>query len=58
MKLVGELNEKVAKAENKEEAKEIIKQAGMELTDDEMKQVSGGSFSSDPSDDRSIIALK
>ena len=42
MKLVGKLKESVAKAENKEQAKEAIKQAGMELTDEEMDQVSGG----------------
>ena len=43
MKLVGELKDKVEKAENQEEAEEIIKEAGMELTDDELDQVSGGS---------------
>ena len=42
MKLVGELKDKVEKAENLEEAKEIIKEAGMELTDEEMDQVAGG----------------
>ncbi len=42
MKLVGELKEKVQKAESKIEAKEIIKQAGVELTDEELEQVSGG----------------
>ena len=42
MKLVGELKEKVEKAENQEEAKKIIKDAGMELTDEEMDQVAGG----------------
>ena len=42
MKLVGELKDKVEKAENQEEAKEIIKEAGMELTDDELDQVAGG----------------
>ena len=42
MKLVGKLKENVAKAENKEQAKEAIKQAGMELTDEEMDTVSGG----------------
>ena len=42
MKLVGELKDKVEKAENQEEAKEIIKEAGMELTDEEMDQVAGG----------------
>ncbi|MBQ6090901.1 MAG: hypothetical protein IJL07_06545 [Lachnospiraceae bacterium] len=42
MKLVGELKDKVEKAENQEEAKEIIKEAGVELTDDELDQVAGG----------------
>ncbi len=42
MKLVGELNEKVSKAKSNEEAKELIKNAGMELTDEELEQVSGG----------------
>ena len=42
MKLTGELKEQVEKAENQEEAKEIIKEAGMELTDEEMDQVAGG----------------
>ena len=42
MKLVGELKDKVKKAENQKEAQEIIKEAGMELTDEEMDQVAGG----------------
>ena len=42
MKLVGELKEKVEKTENQEEVKEMIKDAGMELTDDELDQVAGG----------------
>ena len=42
MKLTGELKEKVSKAETKEQAKEIIASAGMELTDEELDQVSGG----------------
>ena len=42
MKLTGKLKEKVSEAENKEQAKEAIKQAGMELTDDELEMVSGG----------------
>ena len=44
MKLVGELKDKVEKTENQEEAKEIIKEAGMELTDEEMDQVAGGVY--------------
>ena len=42
MKLVGDLKEKVEKAENREDAKELIKDAGMELTDEEMDEVAGG----------------
>ena len=42
MKLVGELKDKVEKAETKVEAKKIIEEAGMELTDEEMDQVAGG----------------
>ena len=42
MKLVGELKDKVEKAENQEEAKKVIEEAGMELTDEEMDQVAGG----------------
>ena len=42
MKLVGELKEKVEKTENQEEAKKVIEEAGMELTDDELNQVAGG----------------
>ena len=42
MKLVGKLKDKVEKAETKEQAKELIANAGMELTDEEMDKVSGG----------------
>ena len=42
MKLTGKLKETVSKAETKEQAKELIANAGMELTDDEMDKVSGG----------------
>lgn len=42
MKLTGELKEKVEKAETKEEAKKIIKEAGINLTDEELDQVAGG----------------
>ena len=46
MKLVGKLKDKVEKAETKEQAKELIANAGMELTDEEMDKVSGGNFHS------------
>ena len=42
MKLTGDLKGKVEKAENREDAKELIKNAGMELTDEELDQVAGG----------------
>ena len=42
MKLTGKLKENVEKAETKEQAKELIANAGMELTDEEMDKVSGG----------------
>ena len=53
MKLVGELKNKVEKAENQEEAKKIIKEAGMELTDEELDQVAGGVIWRLSYDDRS-----
>ena len=43
MKLIGKLKENVEKAENKEQAKELIAEAGMELTDEEMDHGVGGS---------------
>ncbi len=48
MKLTGDLKEKVEKTENKEEAKELIKEAGMELTDEELDQVAGGGAYGEP----------
>ena len=46
MKLTEELKNKVEQAENKEEAKAIIKdaciEAGIEITDDEVEQIAGG----------------
>ena len=44
MKLVGELKDKVEKAETSEEAKKIIKDAGMELTEEELNDATGGTF--------------
>ena len=43
MQLTGELKENVEKAESKEEAKKILEEAGVELTDAEIDQVAGGS---------------
>ncbi len=46
MELIGKLKEDVEKAENKEEAKKMIKEAGveagMELSEEELDQVAGG----------------
>ena len=42
MKLIGKLKENVEKAENKEQAKEFIAEAGMLLDDDELDKVAGG----------------
>jgi len=42
MELTGELKEKVEQAESKEEVKEIIKDAGMLLSDEELENVAGG----------------
>ena len=42
MQLTGELKEKVEKAENKEEAKKILEEAGLELSDTELDQIAGG----------------
>ncbi len=36
MKLIGNLKKQVEETKNKEEAKEVIEKAGMELTDDEL----------------------
>lgn len=44
MKLVGKLKDNVAKAETKEEAKQLIENAGMLLDEEELEQVSGGSM--------------
>ena len=42
MKLTGKLEEQVEQAKTKEEAKNLIVQAGKKLTDEEMDQVAGG----------------
>lgn len=41
MKLIGNLKNQVEKANSKEEAKEIIEKAGMQLTEDELNMVVG-----------------
>ena len=42
MKLTGNLKKQVEQATSKEEARSLIEQAGMELTDDELEMVAGG----------------
>ena len=42
MELTGKLKEQVEKAETKEEKKSLIEDAGMELNDEELDQISGG----------------
>ena len=42
MKLIGELKKQVEETKNKEEAKEVIEKAGMQLTDEELDNVTGG----------------
>ena len=42
MKLIGDLAESVRAAESKERVKELIRRAGMELTDEELEYVAGG----------------
>ena len=44
MKLIGKLKEQVKQTTSREEAKEAIARAGMELTDDELDKVAGGGF--------------
>ena len=42
MKLTGDLKDKVDQTANLEEARDVIAQAGMLLTDDEVGEVAGG----------------
>ncbi len=42
MELTGKLKDKMAKAKDKDEAKKIMENAGMKLTDDELDTVAGG----------------
>lgn len=48
MKLIGDLKKNVEKAADLKEAKEIIREAGVELTDEELEQVAGGITSPTP----------
>ena len=42
MELTKELKEKLENAKSAEEAKNILKEAGLELTEEELDQVAGG----------------
>ena len=42
MKLIGKLKKQVEQTGSRDEAREVIKKAGMLLDDDELDQVSGG----------------
>ncbi len=42
MKIVGELKNKVEKTQSNEEAKKLIKEAGFEINDEELDEISGG----------------
>lgn len=44
MELVGKLKEQVEKTESKDEAKKVIEEAGMLLTDEELDNVAGGVY--------------
>ncbi len=44
MKLIGNLKKQVEETNSREEAKEIIEDAGMLLTDEELDNVTGGNF--------------
>ncbi len=42
MELIGKLKDEMAQAKSKDEAKEIMENAGMKLNDDELDSVAGG----------------
>lgn len=42
MKLIGALKEAVEQAQNLEEVRRVIEEAGMELTDEELNEIAGG----------------
>ena len=48
MELIGKLKQKVENAAGKEEIRELIEEAGVKLTDEELEQVSGGNVFTDP----------
>ncbi len=55
MELTGKLKENVEKSENKEEAKKIIEEAGMKLTDDELDKIAGGLCGADPNNPFEVL---
>ena len=55
MKLIGVLKKKVENAETKEEARDVIKKAGILLDDDELDQVSGGRATIDEDDHTGML---
>ena len=48
MELIGKLKQKAENAAGKEEARKLIEQASVKLTDEELEQVSGGNVFTDP----------
>ena len=48
MELVGKLKKQVTQAKSLEEAKDMIENAGMKLTDEELQAVAGGGGTSRP----------
>ena len=56
MKLTGSLKKQVEKAESKTEKKNLIKKAGMLLTDEELDKVSGGMHHEGDGDDETIVS--
>lgn len=57
MELTKELKEKVEKAQNAEEAKQTIEEAGMILDDIELDQVAGGMFDGVPKIPKPILNI-
>ena len=47
MELIGDLKKQVEQASSKEEARSLIEEAGMQLTDDELEMVAGGDLFAD-----------
>ena len=56
MKLIGNLKKQVEATTTKDEAREAIRSAGMELTDDELDQVAGGRTVSEPGKEFNLVS--